>query len=422
MIAPLISVLFPSARYVGLWILAAILLIGALMPTPSGFAATNGGILYATAAAALWASDCLRRMRQWDASTLVPNYATTAWAAAVGIVWCVTALATTISSLAGNAAPAFGIATLAGTVLVVAFTFLHKRPAWQSGIAAVIVLGMAVQHADRVAAAIPWHPMTLPASQAAALVLAIVAAGVLRQRLGTPTRPHTDSAMQWQYFRPQVAGPMVLLSFGQAPLRVAETIMLAVTTGLALAAYRPFDNYPTGLVGQIVGLITFFAALTPLMLLRGAAAWLPTAWQLGIGDSRQDLGRSFASKAVIMTLAAFGLAGAIAGVHALLGGQVPSRPGLTNLLDETLLLCTTCLVVFTIACAGRPMRTTKQPSQFGSLGLVCAAFLTVSFTAPAFGLLARTLLLAVVAASAALAIYVGGRLVARFDFPPTNED
>ena len=229
MIAPPVSVLFPSARFLGIWLIAAILLIVALMPTPSGFPADNGGILFATAAAVLWASDCLRRMRQWDASTLVPNYATTAWAVAVGIVWCVTALATTISSLAGNAAPAFGIATLAGTVLVVAFTFLHKRPAWQSGIAAVIVLGMAVQHADRVAAAIPWHPMTLPASQAAALVLAIVAAAVLRQRLGTPTRPPTDSAVPWQYFRPQVAGPMVLLSFGQAPLRVAETIMLAVT-------------------------------------------------------------------------------------------------------------------------------------------------------------------------------------------------
>ena len=422
MIAPLISVLFPSARYVGLWILVAILLIVALMPTPSGFPATNGGILYATAAAVLWASDCLRRMRQWEPSTLVPNYATTAWAVAVGIVWCVTALATTISSLAGNAAPAFGIATLAGTVLVVASTYLHKRPAWQSGIAALIVLGMAVQHADRVAAAIPWHPMTLPASQAAALVLAIVAAAVLRQRLGAPTRPHTDSAMPWHYFRPQVAGPMVLLSFGQAPLRVGETIMLAVTTGIALAAYRPFDNYPTGLVGPVVGLITFFAALTPLMLLRGAAAWLPTAWQLGIGDSRQDLGRSFASKAVIMTLAAFGLAVVIAGVHASHGGQVPSRPGLTNLWDETLLLCTTCLVVFTIACAARPMRTTKQPSQFGSLGLVCAAFLTVSFTAPSFGFLGRTVLLAIIAASAALAVYAGGRLVARFDFLPTSED
>ena len=421
MIAPPVSVLFPSARFLGIWLIAAILLIVALMPRPSGFPAGNGGILFATAVAAIWASDCLRRMRQWDGSTLVPGYATTAWAVAVGIVWGVTALATTISSLAGNSSPAFGVATLGGTVLVVCLTFLRKRSAWQFGMHGVSLLGLAAYLADH-RVGIPWQPMALPASHSAALILAIVVAAVLRQRLGTPTRPHTDGALPWRYFHPRVAGPTVLLSFGQAPLRVAETIMLAVTTSLALAAYRPFDDYPTGLVGPVVGLITFLAALTPLMLLRGAAAWLPTAWQLGIGGSRQDLGRSFASKAVIMTSAAFGLAVANVGLHALLGGQVPSRPGLTDLLDETLLLCAACLVAFTIACAARPARTTKQPSQFGSLGLVCAAFLTVSFTAPSFGLVGRALLLAGVAASAVLAVYAGGRLVARFDFLPTNED
>ena len=169
-------------------------------------------------------------------------------------------------------------------------------------------------------------------------------------------------------------------------------------------------------------MITFFAALTPLLLLRGVAAWLPTAWQLGSGNSRQDLGRSFASKAVVMTLAAFGLAVAIVGVHALLGGRMPSRPGLANLLDETLLLCPACLIAFTVACGARPRRTTKQPSQFLSMGLVCTAFLVVSFAAPSFGFLGRTVLLVAIAASAAAAVYAGGRLVARFDFLPTNED
>ena len=421
MIAPPISVLFPSARFLALWLPTAMLLILTLVPTPSGLPAANGGILCTTAAAAIWASDCLRRMRQWDGSTLVPGYATTAWAVAVGIVWCVTALATTISSLAGNDAPAFGIATLGGTAVVVCLTSLQKRSAWQFGMAIVMFLGFTAFLADH-RVAIPWQPMTLPASQSAALVVAVVAAAGLRRRLGTPMRPHTDSALPWRYFHPRVAGPTALLGWGQPPLQVAETIMIAVTVSLALAAYKTFDNYPAGLVAPVVGLTVFLASLTPLMLLRVAAAWLPIAWQLGTGDSRQDLGRSFASKAVTMTLAAFGLAVTVVGVHAVLGGQVPSRPGLANLLDETLLLCAACLVAFTIACAARPRRTTKQPSQFGSMGLVCAAFLVVSFTAPSLGFFGRTVLLAVIAASAALAVYAGGRLVARFDFLPTNED
>ena len=420
MIAPPISVLFPSLRFLGIWILAAILLVMVLLTTPSGFPATNGGILCTTAASAIWAGDCLRRARQWDASTLVPGYATTIWAVAIGIVWCVTALATTISSLAGNTDPAFGVATLCGTVLVVCFTFLHKRRAWQFGMNGVAILGVAAYLADH-GPVIPWEPMALPASQAAALVLAILAAVVLRRRLGRPTRPEADRALPWRYFHPHVAGLKVLLGLGQPPMRIVEVVMLAITVSIAMQAYRPFD-YLTGLGVPVVGLIIFLASLTPLMLLKVAAAWLPTAWQLGVGDSRRHLGRSFASRVVAMTLAAFGLATVIVVIQALLGGQVPSRPGLEDQFDETLLLCATCLVAFTVACGARPTRTAKQPSQFGSLGLVCAGFLIVSFTAPSFGPLGRTVLLAVLAACVALAVYVGGRLVARLDFLPTNEE
>ncbi|MCY3811843.1 MAG: hypothetical protein OXH15_08620 [Gammaproteobacteria bacterium] len=420
MIAPPISVLFPSLRFLGIWLVSAILLIIVLLPTPSGFPATNGGILCTTAASAIWATDCLRRVRQWDASTLVPGYATTIWAVAIGIVWCATALATTISSMAGNTNPAFGVATLAGTVLVVSLTFLRKARAWQFGINSVPILALAALIADH-RLVIPWEPMAMPASQAAALVLAILAAAVLRRRLGRPTRPETDRALPWRYFHPHVAGPKVLLGLGQPPMRIVEVVMLAITVSIAIQAYRPFD-YPTGLGVPVVGLILFLASLTPLMLLKVASAWLPTAWQLGVGDSRRHLGRSFASRVVAMTLAAFGLATVIVVIQALLGGQIPSRPGLEDQFDEALLLCAMCLVVFIVACGARPTRTAKQPSQFGSLGLACAAFLFVSFSAPSFGPVGRMVLLSVVAASAVLAVYAGGRLVARFDFLPTNEE
>lgn len=420
MIAPPISFLFPSARFVCSWIAVAILVIAALVPTPSGLPATTGGILCATAAAAIWAGDCLRRMRQWEASTLVPGYPTTAWVAAVGIVWGATALATTISSLAGNTTPAFGLATLGGTVLVVCLTFLRKRSAWQLGMNSVASLGVIAFIADH-RVVIQWQPMAMPASQAAALVLAILAAAVLRTRLGMPTHPHADRVLPWRYFHPRVAGLKVLLGWGQPPMRIAEVVILSITASLALQAYRPFD-YPTGLVGPAVGFVTLFASLTPLVLLKVAAAWLPTAWQLGVGDSRRDLGRFFASRVVAMTLAAFGLAVVVVGVQAWLGGQVSSRPGLENQFDETLLLCAMCLVVFIVACSARPTRTTKQPSQVGSLALVCAAFLFVSFSAPSFGPVGRMVLLSVVAASAVMAVYAGGRLVARFDFLPTNEE
>ena len=227
--------------------------------------------------------------------------------------------------------------------------------------------------------------------------------------------------MPWRYFHPHLPGLKVLLGLGQPPMRVAEVVMLAATVSVAAEAYRPFD-YPTGLVVATVGLITLLASLTPLMLLKVAAAWLPTAWQLGVGDSRRDLGRTFASRVVVATLTAFGFAIAIVGGQALLGGQVPSRPGFENQFDETLLPCATCSVAFTLACRARPARTTKQPLQLGSMGLVCAAFVIVSFAAPSLGPLGRTVLLVVVAASVAVAVYVGGRLVARFDFLPTNEE
>lgn len=420
MMAPPISVLFPSARFVCVWIAAAIVLIFALVPTPSGFPASNGGILCATAWAAIWASDCLRRVRQWDASTLVPGYPTTACAVGVGIVWCVTALATTISSLAGNTTPAFGVAMLGGTVLVVCLTFLHRRTLWQFGMNSVAILGVTALVADH-RVVIPWQPMAMPASQAAALVLAILAAAVLRMRLATPTRPLAERALPWRYFHPRVAGLEVLLGLGQPPMRIAEVVMLAITASIAVQAYTPF-NYPKGLVVPAVGLITFLASVTPLMLLKVAPAWLPTAWQLGVGDSRLDLARSFTSRVVAVTLAAFGLALAVVGAQALLSGQMPSRPGLENQFDETLLLCATCLVAFIVACAARPTRTTKQPSQLGSLGLVCAAFLIVSFAAPSFGPLGRTILLAAVAASVVMAIYAGSRLIARIDFLPSSEE
>ena len=420
MIAPPVSLLFPSVRFLGLWIVAAILLTMTLVPTPSGFPASNGGILCTTAVAAIWASDCLRRVRQWDANTLIPGYATTAWAVALGIVWCVVALATVISSLAGNAAPAYGVATLCGTTLVVCFTYLHKRSAWQSGINGMTLLAVTALIIDH-HGVIPWHPVTQPAAQSATLVLATVAAVVLRKRLATPTRPHTDAASRWRYFHPHVAGLKFLIGLGQPPMRIAEAVLMAGTVCVAVGAYTPFGSV-AGVAAMAVGIVTFLAALTPLMLLKVAATWLPTAWQLGLGDSRRDLARLFASRVVAVTLAACGLAVAVVGAQAQFGTPLPSRPGLENQFDEALLLCATCLIVFIVACSARPTRTTKRPAHVGSLALVCAAFLFVSFSAPSFGPVGRVVLLLVVAGSAALAVYAGGRLVARFDFLPTSED
>lgn len=417
MMAPPISLLFPSARFVCMWIGWAILLIFALVPTPSGFPAGNGGIVCATVAAVLWASDCLRRARQWDATTLVPGYATTTCAVALGIVWGVVALATAISSRAGNAAPAFGVAVLGGTILVLCFTYSHRRGMWQFGVVALAVIALITDHRG----VIPWHPVTLPTAQSAALVLAIAAAALLRKRLGTPTRPHTDNALRGRYYHPHVAGLKFLLGFGQPPARVAEVILIGFTASVAVRAYAPFESLAE-VPAVAVGVVILLASLTPLVLLKVAATWLPTAWQLGVGDSRRDLARLFTSRVVAVTLAVFGLAVVIVGVQALFGAPLPSRPGLENQFDETLLLCATCLTVFIVACSARPTRTAKLPSQLGSLGLVCAAFLIVSFSAPSFGLVGRTILLSVVAACAALAVHVGGRLVARFDFLPTNEE
>ena len=96
----MIDVLFPDGRYVVRWV-AAVLGLAVFLLASGG---ADVALLCTTAVAAFWARDCLGRLRQWEASVLVPGYALTALVVAVGIVGVVATLATTISYLAGNKA------------------------------------------------------------------------------------------------------------------------------------------------------------------------------------------------------------------------------------------------------------------------------------------------------------------------------
>ena len=420
MIAPPIGVLFPNGRYVVGAIGISLFLLFVILPTPSGFPAVNAGILCATIAAALWANDCLRRLRQWDAGALVPGYGMTAWALAAGIVWCATALASTVSGLAGNAAPAFGIITLAGSALLVCLTYVNKRKTWNavcSSAPMAVLVALYADHRDM----IPWHVVTQPAMQATAFVLAVLAAVTLKRRLDLPSRPAADTVALWRDgYYPHIVGFGYMLGSSPQP-RFSETVMIVVTVSISVRAYLTFDDF-AGLATLGVALVVLLSALIPLNLLRAAGLWLTTAWRLGNGESRTGLGRMFASRIVAVFLAALGVVAAQVGIHALFGAAMPSRPGLQSYFDEALILWTLGLVVFTWACVGHPRRTTTRPLHVAQLATMCAAFLIVSFSAPTFDTVGRIALILACAASAALAVTVGGRAIARLDFLATTDE
>ena len=414
----MMDVLFPDGRYV-VRCVAVATVVGVFLLASGG---ADAALLCTTVVAAFWARDCLARLRQWEASVLVPGYALTALVVAVGIVGSVTTLASTISYLAGNNAPALGLAAMAGFILVVALTYAEQAATIHRIVAISIWLMAAILIAQVYFGPVRWPGTAHPLIQWPALAVAVAAIVALKGRLDRPVAQSLENAaMPWDHFRPFVGGPKDVFGGWLSRTRIAEGVFVIVPFTITLQAYDGLDKIQS-LLSSIVFYAIYIGALTPLMLLKGAGRWLSTAWQLGSADCRTGVGQMFALRIVIATAATLAVVMLTVGGHALLVPSTALWPGHRNMLDEVLLLYTLGFGAFAWACYIYPPRTTRQPAYIGMVAVACVIYLVVFHKAPTFEIIGRVVLLLMFLSSAAFAVYAGGRALARIDFLPTNED
>ena len=415
----MMSVLFPDWRYVVTWVIAASLLLLLLLATDGADALLLG----TTAAAGFWARDCLHRLRRWQAGVLVPGYSLTTFVVATGIVGGVAGLATAVSSLAGNTAPAFGMATMVGFILVLGLSYAKqlstvRRALTTVGYIAVAALLVWVNFGGPLAGDEIKHPLI----QWSALGVAVAAIVGLKHHLDQPAGPTLqDPAMPWRYFRPFVTGPKDVFGGFMARNRIAEGLLVTVPLVVTIQAYDALDSVPS-LLTVLLFYAIYVGSLTPTMLLKGAGTWLSTAWRLGLADSRPRIGQIYVSRIVVATLATLALVLVAVGGHALLVPPETLRHGHRELIDEALLLYAIGLGALPWASYIYPRRTTRLNTQVVTTVAVCVGYVIVFQAAPTFQTTGRAVLLLLLLTCAAVAVHVGGRAIARIDFLPTTDD
>ena len=456
--------LFPDWRLVVGWTFVGLCL--AIVNIYASFLGGTKGILVVLCTAAfgaLWADDCVRRMRSWSGSAFVPGYTRTAFLTAIGVVVVVAALPTIgflmllvvarFLLLPADPLPPvdpeweeleyrwflerlwevlslFGPACLVGVSSLFGLTYA-RRQAVRRPLLFAVGLVLFVTLFVTVSPEMPrW--VESPAIQGLALIPAVVVAFLLKKRLAH-LRPTWDGGVAKGNrlgLYPFVIGPLHAFRDGTR-LALVEVLLIAATVGIAVELFDVVSSEGVGTASEFIRatnaaalavfLAAFLCSLTPLVLLKGVGNWMATAWQLGTGDSRRELGRRFAFRVVAATFVALGLAAMVVSTHAFLGPD-PSSTGHGDYVDELLVLGTAGLVAFTWACAVRRRRTTRQPSQASALAIVCVAVLAVAFSGLSLQWPDRAILLLLLAVSALLAVTVGGRMISRIDFLPARDD
>ena len=332
-------------------------------------------------------------------------------------------LATAISYLAGNTAPAFGVATMVGFIFVLGLTYAYQTSAIRRVLPIVANIAVLVLIARiHFGGPIAWPEMAHPLIQWFALAVAGAAIVLMKNHLDQPAGPrHENPARPWHWFRPFVAGPKDVFGGWMSRNRVAEGFLVVTPLIFTMQTYDALDSIPS-----LVTVFLFYAihvgSLTPLLLLKGAGMWMSTAWQLGTADSRPGIGRMFVSRIVAATLATLAPVLVAVGGHALF---VPSETlwvGHRDLVDEALLLYAVGFAAFPWACYIHPPRKTTTTAQVAATGVACVVYLVVFHASPTFQAGGRAVLLLLLLTCAAVAVHVGGRAIARIDFLPTTDD
>lgn len=383
----------------------------------------------------------IRRTTTWQANCLVPGYARKIWLASLAIMGAHLAYGLVVSFVLGNLSPPVGIAAMVALGLVVLQLYKSRTGSRAASISialgACVIFGVIFAEfiaylTDRLALINDiWVTVSSPNIQFPLLVMAVVTVLFLKTQIEMTARwSETVSVIRLDRFRINVAGRF---SFGgwphPSPNFLSVLLYIAPIFVIIGISHVAFADEDTELLGSSASWITFGTAIliyigsgTPFGLLKNPGAWLATAWQLGVGESRYSVGRRFAlgiSKGCIGP-------GIAVGVVALLHGwyiESPAAdwPGYANFYDEVLLLFCVSLLGFTWGCASLPRRTSEIFQFLPIRSAMCVASCFVFFPGVEFGLIGRVLLCLVLVCCVTLAISVGGRKVSEIDFLPLRK-
>lgn len=429
------TLLFPSRSFVVRWLCAAAMTCLLIVRADGA----NWAYLCVVFVGALWASDCLGRLRQWLGGAFVPGYASTALAVVLAIIASVAILGALLSRMAGNPMPTVASAMCVGMCTVLGVVYAER---WGTGRAAAIIAWLAAAFVavflatrghfgvdvDRTLPEL-WRAVSDWGLGGAALVGAGAATVALKRRLDRPPeRSRGARTMPWLQYRSFLVAPKHILVGWYSTTSLAEllipTMMLAVVVPryMSVEAGGAFAGWE-GPIHLVVCWWLYVGSLTPLMLLKGAGTWLGTAWRLGHGACRASLGCAFAARVTWATACSFGIALNLVVVHAYLGGvSVPPVSGHLLFFEEALLVYAAGLLAATWAFIAHPSRTATQPDFAGPLATATAVDAAVFLLAPETGPAGLVVLACVLFGSGALLALGGGRAIARVDFVVVKDE
>lgn len=422
------TLLFPSRRFLVQWLCGVMICL--VFVTADG---ANWVYLCATLLGALWAVDCLGRLRQWIGGALVPGYASTALVVVLAIIASVVVLGALLSRIAGNPMPTVALAMCVGMCTVLGMVYAERwGPGGAASIKATFVavfvaaylatrgyVGSADSGLPGLWRAIPdWVMHWGPWVGAGAATVA------LKRRLGRPPQLCRGAwTMPWYQYRTFLVAPKHILVGWYSRTSLAELLIPSILIVVVVPRYllvfgeeRAFHGWE-GPINLVVCWWLYVGSLTPLMLLKGTGTWLGTAWRLGQGASRAALGRAFAARVAWASACSFGIALNLVVVHAYLGGaSVPPVPSHLLFFEEALLVYAVGFLAAAWAFIAHPSRTTTQPDFAGPLAAASAGDAAVFLLAPEAGPAGLVVLACVVFGSGALLVFAGGRAIAEVDF------
>lgn len=379
----------------------------------------------------------MRRAMEWEACTLVPGYSQKIWQTTIAIVSFYVGFGVLLSFTFGNFTPPFGVAAMLLMGSLALASYSRRTGSRVANVCLTIGLLSVIGIAILIPFGSPESRSNILASvsslmiQVPAIGVAVYAALVLKKEIASIASPVAEPVSgAWDQFRLEVAsrfrfGGWIHPSSRFAPI-LLYLIPCFVIVGVSHAAFADagsdlFESSASRW-SIVVAIFVYIGTGTPFGLLKNPGLWLSNAWQFGLGKSRTSLGSDFVVRVLKACIVPVVFVFGIALVHAMnIEAPSPDWQGHANFYDEALLLLTVNLLCFTWACTSYPRRTTECPEFLQIRIVLCIAACLAFIPGVDFGSVIRVLLLIAVICSATLAIYVGGRSIAKIDFTPIKK-
>lgn len=379
----------------------------------------------------------MRRAMEWEACILVPGYSQKIWQTTIAIVAFYVGLGVLLSFTFGNFTPPFGFAAMLLMGSLALASYSRRTGSRVANICLTIGLLSVMGSVILIPFGSPESRSNILASvsslmiQVPALAVAVYAALVLKKEIASIASPVAKPiAGAWDQFRLEVASRFRFGGWVHPSARLAPVLLhlipFFVIVGVSHAAFTDAGSdlleSSASRWSIVVAIFVYIGTGTPFGLLKNPGLWLSNTWQFGLGKSRTSLGSEFVVRVLKACIVPVVLVFGIALVHAMnIEAPSPDWRGYANFYDEALLLITINLLCFTWACTSYPRRISECPEFIHIRIALCAAACLVFIPGVEFGLVVRVLLLIAVICSATLAIYVGGRSIAKIDFTPIKK-